>query len=914
MTDREGTPVGTLGRVDTTAADPAGGHPLLAAKLSVPVIRTPVVGRPRLIELVSHGVEGPLTVVSGAAGAGKTLLLASWTAEGSAPGPVAWVTLDSFDDQPGVFWAYVIEALRRAGVELEDVGHPFVAESVARPLLARVADSLARRSTPVVLVLDQLDVLGHRQIREDIDFVLHAAAPMLRLVLLTRNDGPLPLHRYELRGELERIRDADLAFTAEEAADLLRQHGIRLTPRGLASLTENTRGWAAGLRLSAVAMQRQADPDGFAAALPHAGGTLARYLVDEVLDAQPDEIREFLLRTCIVDRLCPTLADLLTGRSDGEDALAALRRANVLIEELDQAPGCYRYHPLFTHVLRRELLRRSPDLVGELHRRASGWFEQAGLLVEAVGHATAAGDWQLATASLVRGLGLGALLAGRQRSQLDSALAGLPEAESGAMPAVVRAARAMTRFELDVSRDQLALAEKLADEEPEAHRAPLLASAAVLRSILARTAGDPVAAEASLADGEAQLARVPALAAQHPELRALLLSNVGTVQLWTGRLDAAERTLRAGLAASTGAGCEYPRLNILGRLALVEFMRGHLRRAAQLGEEEVAFAEENGLPPANRTGAGHLVLAMVAMERSDRETARRQVEDAGRAVYAQHDPFVSLFVPLMCAWQHADGRDPRRALEGLAHVPATVAGQPLPGWLRVWVALSAAAFRLARRDPAGAAAELDGVAEQGAALTVGRAAVLFAAGEPARATELLAPVLAATESTAQPAAEPADTVARVEAWLLTARIRMAAGDKTAAREALRRALSGARPEERRRPFMAAGPVVRELLSSDADLAAAHRWLGPPLVDPAVAAPRDGTAGPAPAPVEALTERELTVLARLAQAMSNEDIAQDLFLSVNTVKTHVRGIYRKLGVSRRNEAVRRARELGLLGSA
>ena len=412
----------------------------------------------------------------------------------------------------------------------------------------------------------------------------------------------------------------------------------------------------------------------------------------------------------------------------------------------------------------------------------------------------------------------------------------------------------------------------------------------------------------SLTDGETQLARCAALAAQHPELRALLLSNVGTVQLWTGRFDAAERTLRAGLAASVGAGCEYPRLNILGRLAMVEFTRGQLRRAAQLGEEEVAFAEENGLPPANRTGAGHLALAMVAMERSDRATARRQLEYAGRAVYAQHDPFVSLFVPLMRAWQHADGRDPRRALEGLAHVPATVGGQPLPGWLRVWVALSAAAFRLARGDPAGAAAELDGVDEPGAELTVGRAAVLFAAGEPARATELLAPVLAAAE----PAAEPADAVARVEAWVLIARIRVADGDRSAAREALRQALSLARPEERRRPFMAAGPVVRGLLGSDAGLAAAHRWLGPPLVDPAAGPPRNGT--PAPPPVEALTERELTVLVRLAHAMSNEDIAQDLFLSVNTVKTHVRSIYRKLAVSRRNEAVRRARELGLLGRA
>lgn len=879
-------------------SDPAGDHPLLAAKLSVPVIRTPLVPRPRLLDLVSHGVEGPLTVVSGAAGAGKTVLLASWIAAGRAPGPVAWVTLDPFDDQPGVFWAYVIEGLRRAGVDLDDVGHPFEAESVARPLLARVADLLGRGTAHVVLVLDQLDVVGHRQIREDIDFVLQAAAPMLHLVLLTRNDGQLPLHRYELRGELVRVRNADLAFTPEEAAELLRQHGLLLSADGLAALTENTRGWAAGLRLSAVAMQRQSDPDRFAAALPHAGGTLARYLVDEVLDAQPDDSRDFLLRTCVVDRICPTLADDLAERNDSADVLADLRRGNVLIDELEQAPGCYRYHPLFTHVLRRELRRRHPGLVDELHRRASVWFERAGLLVDAVAHAAAAGDWQRATEALIRGFGLGALLAGRERSQLDSVLEGLPEAEPGAMPAVVRAARAMSRFDLDACREQVALAEKLADDEPEAHRPPLLASAAVLRAILARTAGDLAAVEAARGEGLAQLARVPDQAVHHPEFRALLLSNAGTVELWTGGLDDAERTLREGLAASAEPGCEYPRLNILGRLALIEFRRGHLRSAAQLAQEEVDFAEENGLPVANRTGAGHLVLAMVAFEQGERETARRHLDDAERSVGARHDPFVSTLVPLVHARQH--GRDPRRALDALAHVPSTVGGRPLPDWLAAWRALAAATFHLARREPDAARADLDAAPGQGAELAVGRAAVLVAVGDPARARHVLAPILAADERT--------DEGARVEAWVLIARIRLGEGNPLGAREALRRALALARPEERRRPFLAAGTFVRDLLRGDPELASTHRWLGPPLVEPVPAHPNRAPAPPVL--VEDLTERELTVLVRLAQAMSNEDIAQDLFLSVNTVKTHVRAVYRKLAVSRRSEAVRRARELGL----
>lgn len=374
---------------------------------------------------------------------------------------------------------------------------------------------------------------------------------------------------------------------------------------------------------------------------------------------------------------------------------------------------------------------------------------------------------------------------------------------------------------------------------------------------------------------------------------------MGTVQLWTGRFEAAERTLRTGLAVSAAPGCEYPRLNVLGRLAMVEFLRGRLRRAAHLGQDEEAFAEENGLPVAHRTGAGHLVQAMVALGRSDRETARRHLEYGQKSVGTTHGPFVVTLVPLMRVWQC--GRDPRRALEVLGRVPATVGGRPLPDWRAVWVALSAATFHLARRDPAAAAAELEAASQQGAELPVGRAAVLLAGGERARAAQLLDSVLA----------RPATEATRVEAWVLVARIRLDEGDRGTARESLREALALARPEERRRPFMTAGPWVRDLLNSDRALAVAHHWLGPPPVEPDPGPVR--REGERPVPVEDLTDRERTVLLCLARAMSNEDIAQDLFLSVNTVTTHIRGVHRKLGVARRNEAVRRARELGLVGS-
>jgi LuxR family maltose regulon positive regulatory protein len=878
------------------------GHQLLGVKLSVPRTRAPVVRRPRLAELVSRGVQGPLTVVSGPAGSGKSMLLSSWIDDGRAPGPVAWLTLDAGDDEPGVFWAYVLAALRRAGVELtDDVGEPFVAPSVARELLARVAHRLAERADPVVLVVDQFDVVRHREIRADLDFVLTHAAPVLRLVLLTRNAAALRLHRYELRGELVRIGPEELAFTPEEAADLLRQHGVRLSSDGLVALTEHTHGWAAGLRLSAVAMQRRGDADRFAVTLPQSATSLTDYLVDEVLETQPPEIREFLLRTAVVDRICPALADALTDRTDGAAVLRSLHGGNVLTEALAETPGCYRYHPLLTHVLRAELRRVHPDLVPELHRRAALWFEDAGMLVESVRHAVASADWRLAAAVTVRTLGVGSLLAGRESGLLAGELDGLPGDEPGAMPAAVRAARAMTRFDLDACRAETDDAEKLADDEQGDERAALLASTAVLRVILARTAGDLTAAESALADGVAQLERIPGPAAAHPEMLALLLSNAGTVELWHGRYGDAERTLRRGLAISRQPGCEYPRLNILGRLAMVEFHKGRLRRAAQLGQEELAFAEESGLPVAYRTGAGHLALALVAMEAGDRAAARRHIDDAERTVGARHDPFVATIVPLLRAWQHAGARDFRRTFAALDSVPTEVRGLPLPPLLGTRVAMARAAFLMQRGDLAAAEAELAQAPERGPEWAVARAGLALAVGDRQQARELLAPVLAGEDDV---------EATRIQAWLFTALIEEQE-DPAAARDALERALCLARPERHRRVFIEAAPWVRQMLRAFPQLAAEHRWLGPPFVAAGpVPRPEAGPAVPA-GPVEPLTERERTVLARMAQAMSTQDIAEDLYVSVNTVKTHQKSIYRKLAVSRRNDAVRRARDLGLV---
>ena len=877
-------------------------HPLVAAKMSVPQVRAPVIVRPRLLEQISRGVHGPLTVVSAAAGAGKTLLLATWIAQEKPPGPVAWLTLDAFNDDSGIFWAYVIATLRRHDVVLpDDIGEPIRGDDVDRSFLARLAVALAGQPQPVILVLDEFECVSRREILHELAFVLRNAEPALRLVILTRNAALSALHRYRLTGDIVQVGTADLAFTEEEAQRLLRQHGVRLSAASLASLTEQTGGWAAGLRLSAVAMQRRADPDSFVTVLPTAATALTEYLLDEVLDSQAPPVREFLLRTSVVDRLCPDLADVLTGRGDGDAVLATLQTANVLTSALDDAPGWYRYHPLFARVLRAELHRRHRELVPTLHRQACAWLDRAGFLTEAVSQATEADDWPLAATTVVRQLAVGKILTGRESTTLCQLFDAMPDDEAGTMPAVIRAACSLTRFDLTACADHLDAADRHLDDEPAPDRARARASLEVVRTVACRAVSDAAGAETAGARALAELDGMPELAARRPELRALVLSSLATMRLWVGRFDEAEEALRAGRAVAREPGCEYPRMNLLERAAWLEYRWGHLRRAAQLAEEAVQLAETSGLPVRHRGGAGHLTLALVALEWNDRAGLRVHLDNAEKSAGARLDGVVATAAPLLRVWQYARVRDFRRAFTVLDRLADDTARRPLPPWLATRITVTRATVHLLRSEVATAATILDRVDERGPVWSVTRAAVAVTAGDRAGAVDLLTATLSerATEH----------FTATVDGWLLMARVRLEEGQAVAARTALTRALELARVEGHRRPFVDAGPWLRPVLHAHPDVLAGHEWLGPPLTHGR--APTGGAATREPAQcVEPLTERERTVLTRMAQAMSIEDIAADLFLSVNTIKTHQRSIYRKLSVSRRNDAVRRARELRL----
>ena len=411
-----------MARTTTRPERPGAEDLVLASKFSAPRLPAWMVARPRLDARIAQGAAGLLTVVTGPPGAGKTTALASWAA-GGKPGRTAWVTVDDYDNQPGIFWSSVVRALRRAGTGVPRTMPVLPREEASRPaFLPRLASALAALEPPVVLVLDDLHLLTASGPLEELAYLLKYARPGLRLVAAARVDPRLPLHRHRLAGELAEIRAGDLAFTIPEAARLMAQHGLKLPPGTVKLIADRVEGWAAGLRLAALSLDGHPDPEVFIKNLAAGDNALTSYLVDEVLDAQPPAGRELMLRTSILDRVSAELALELTGDELAGSTLAALARSGALIQPLGH--GWYRYHSMFAEVLRLKLRREFPDLTPGLHRKAASWYQRNGQLGKAVAHAAQVSDWQLAARITVDELATGELLKPRASSPVAASCGG----------------------------------------------------------------------------------------------------------------------------------------------------------------------------------------------------------------------------------------------------------------------------------------------------------------------------------------------------------------------------------------------------------------------------------------------------------------------------------------------------------
>jgi LuxR family maltose regulon positive regulatory protein len=832
--------------------------------------------------------------------------LASWAAA-SLPGRVAWVTVDSYDNEPGRFWSYVVAALRQSGVAVPQTvpaaPHNAAGSGAFLPVLAA---RLASLDPPVVLVLDDLHLLTAPQPLEELAYLLRYARPGLHVVAAARTDPLLPLHRHRLAGELTEIRASDLAFTVPESGLLLARHGLVLPAGAVELIAERVEGWAAGLRLAALSLDGHPDPGLFIKNLAAEESALTSYLVDEVLDAQPAAARELMLRTSILDRVSADLARELTGDEGAGGTLSGLARSGAFIESLGH--GWYRCHTLFAEVVRLKQWREFPASTPVLHRKAAAWHQRNGLLPEAVAHATRIGDWPLAARIVVDELGVGELLKPRGRSPVADGLRPLVPAlrsrpDSPVPPPSLLAAAAL---ELSDGHDQtaaglLAAAEETLGRLPADHEIPARLASALLRLEASCRSGDlsgVTSAAASAATRYRQLP--PGLREGHPEVRLRVAAGRGVAGLWSGdHVAAAAAFSTAAAAAPEGSGGQAA---CRGHLALIEALHGRLSRAAELATASMTTSADDLASTAPPTAA--IALALVHLERNELTTSVSHLKQAEAGLRAHPDRLISTVAGLVAARGALANANGPAAAELLQRAQDDWSPPP---WLDHLLTVAEAQASTAAGE---IQAALDAArrAGRGSALdaAVALARGLLAGGDAAAAREALASAAGAPPG-------PAGDRNRLDACLTRALVSYRLADTASGRRCLKRALRLAEPERLRLPFVLDRGWILPALQTCPDLATSyHHLVQPGPARRGGSARHPGTSSQLdPVIVDQLSNREREVLRFASAMLSTEEIAREMYLSVNTIKTHFKSIFRKLGATRRGEAVRRARKLGLI---
>jgi LuxR family maltose regulon positive regulatory protein len=814
---------------------------------------------------------------------------------------------------PVRFWSYVLAALRftRALPPDSPLLHLDPPPAVDADFVGRVIDGVAQLPGPVVLVLDDVQDIGTGTVVDGLAFLLRHLPDQLRLVLLGRADPPLPLHRMRASGHLAEIRPADLAFTPDETRRLAARHDLDLTDGEVRSLLARTEGWPAGLRLAVLSVRDQEDLSG---AIERITGDTTRgiadYLMGEVLDGQPPEIRQFLLRTSVVDRFTPELAGLLSGAERSREVLDRLGRSDDFVVALDDRGTWYRYHNLLRDLLRHRLAVESPETVPELHRRAAGWFAVQGAPLETVRHAMAAGAYDL-LGRYVTGHAA-SLILDPSRSAVAALLRGVPaqvSAEDGELAAVAAFAHSDDPEPGELHRHLRAATARL-DQLPGGRRGPEALSVRLLEAMAARRSSDPAGAAELAADvlslaADLTTEQVPGLA----DYRALALVSRGKALVWLGRLDEAERSLVAGLAALDGRGLSTVQQKLLadGYLGLVSAMRGRLGEAQRRARAAVELGERIGWSYEQVLTCAYLTLVLVELQRADDKACAGVLGRARAVLDRRPDGLLDVACQLARVRLLLDRGDGPRAWEIIDAVAAEIARWPNPApFLLRWLDVIRAEADLALGNPAGVVARLAARADSeeisdrpSAHELVLLARARLDLGDAAAAAALVEHL---------PAAAGVDGGPATEAAVVTALAADRMGRESRAMDALSRALAAAEDERFLRPFLLAGRRLRPLLLRHREMIGRHGELVAELLDRFEDARPPQPAVP---PGEEITERELAVLALLPTMMNNTDIAAELFISVNTVKSHLRALYRKLGVTSRRAAVEQARRRGLL---
>jgi LuxR family transcriptional regulator, maltose regulon positive regulatory protein len=864
--------------------------------------------RDELVQMVDVAVRKRVTVISAPPGSGKTSLLRAWADRSTSLHRVAFVSVERDQQDAQQFWCAVLDAI---GAPARSIDTKTKGKASATPggdsVVDGVVAELAEQGEPVVVIIDDLHELRSADALAQLGHFLAVLPSSARVVLSSRRDPPVKLHQLRLADEVAEIRAGDLRFTERETRELLAASNVDLCDADVAGLYQRTEGWAAGLRLAVISLCGHPDPGRFVAEFSGTDRTIGEYLMAEMLERQPSEVQSMLLRTSIVDRVNAELADLLAGRSGSEQMLLALEEANAFVVSMDPQRTWFRYHHLLTDFLRLELRRTSADEIPDLHRRAARWCADHGDVVEAVRHRLAAGDWSDA-ARLVADHSFRWVL-DDEAGTITALLRSFPAGASAEDPdlALAHAASELYQGRFDEAASRLALAESHFLNIPPARRRRLAVAIASLRLAMARRSGrfsDVIEQvkllDASVADDSNHQV------AMDTELRAVALLNLGVVEVWSGRPEDAERHLAEGAALACA----------LGRPCLEVACRAHqavpsklvsVARARERGRHAVALADRYGLENRPIIAPALAQIGAMAVWMGEFDEADGWLRRAWEVASSQADPATAVLLHVATGMLHAGRAQHLSALkefEAAAHAQLLLTGAHALA-PRITASIAATQARLRMIDEACATlAGFSAAPERMGAIHNARAVVYLTQGDPAAAFDVLRHVR-------ETVPEGPLAFTRVEAHLLAGIAQLALGEAGAAAAAAEAALAAAEPDRLIFPFVVTGAA--ELLDALPRHQTAHGALRADIADVL-----EGTSPPSTdrerqsQPTE-LSPSELRVLRYLPTNLRRPEIARELYISVNTVNTHLRNIYSKLGTRDRSATVQRARELRLLST-
>jgi LuxR family maltose regulon positive regulatory protein len=865
-----------------------------------------LIDRGDLVAALDRAAARKVTVISAPAGSGKTSLLRAWVARPGQARRLAVLQVQRGQQDAQQFWLALLDTVRHASAAAGRVGPSAATPDFNAPAMVdRVLSELAAARGGITFVIDDLHELTAPEALAQLARLLTSLPPDVHAILTTRHDLRLGLHQLRLAGDLAEIRAADLRFSERETRELLAASGIALSEAGAALLHQRTEGWAAGLRLAAISLAGHPDPERFVAEFSGSDRTVAEYLLAEMLDRQPPDVQDLLLRTSLLDRVNGELADVLTSRPGSERILLDLADANAFVVPLDPERMWFRYHHLFGDLLQLELRRTLPAELPSLHRRAAGWFLRQGQVVDAIRHTQAAGDWADA-ARLLADHSFSLTLDG-QAQTMQALMRAFPPGEHHPELALVRAAADLVQGHLDESTAHLAVAETYAEATPPDRRRRLEVAIASLKLSLARRRGhlagviEQATFLASPVTGQSDEDIV-----LDSDLRAVALMNLGTAEAWTLGWPDAERHLREGAVLAREIGRPYLEVACLAQLGFASKIHPFAIAQARC-REAIALADQYGwgtepvIAPALNTLAGVMIWT------GEFNEGERWLRRAARALQTDTGPDIGLLMHIANGMLHACHGRLHEAFDEFSAAERLQSGlagsHALANLVTSWMLATQA--RLGRPGEARAAlAAVDDERSGSGELRDACAVICLAEGDPAGALRAVRDVL-------DGAAPVIGYVTLVEAQLLAGLAHRQLGDQRAAHQAAEQALTLAESDRLVLPFAMTGS--RELLEALPRHETAHAALLAEILDVLHASSRTAKEQFSTPPTGELSPGELRVLRYLPTNLSRPEIAGELSVSLNTVSTHLRSIYAKLQVGDRSSAVQRARELRLLAA-